>query len=396
MVNEKYYGYGTAPSPIRELFNYGLAKAKEVGRENIFDYSLGNPSIPAPKIINDTIRRLLDTEDPIKLHGYSMNAGFEATREAVAANLSRRFGCNAKAGEIYMTAGAAPALAAVSRAVVASNEDEILIVAPFFPEYRVIFGATGAQVKITPADTEHFQINLEALEQMLSPHTAALVLNSPNNPCGAIYTEQTLRKVGALLEKKSAEYGRPIYIISDEPYRELVYGGIKVPFTANIYPNTIVCYSWSKSLSLPGERIGYVYVNGMCQDGDKIYAAAIGASREYGQTCASTLWQRVIAECVDEMPNIAPYEENRNLLYRALTEYGYTCVKPDGAFYLFVKAPGGDSKAFSQKAKLEHNLLAVPADGFGCPGYLRLSYCVSRDMIQRSLPALKALVESYR
>lgn len=392
MINEKYYRYGTAPSPIRELFNYGLEQAKIVGKENVFDYSLGNPSIPAPKKVSDTIKKLVDTEDSISLHGYSMTAGFESTRKVVADHLNRRFACDAKADEIFMTAGAAPALVSVAKALTTGPEDEFVIIAPYFPEYKTFFGASDAQIKVVSADTEYFQIDLENLEKTITKHTAAVVLNSPNNPSGVVYTEDTIQKVGSLLLKKEKEYGHPIYIISDEPYRELVYGGVKVPFTVNFYANTIVCYSWSKSLSIPGERIGYIYINGRCAEGKKLYKAVSGAMRVMGQVCAGTLGQRVVAECVDEMPDLASYEENRNLLYNALVEYGYQCAKPDGAFYLFVKAPGGDAKAFSQKAKLEHNLLVVPADGFGCPGYLRLSYCVSKCMIERSLPAFQAMI----
>ncbi|AVM48179.1 pyridoxal phosphate-dependent aminotransferase [Mogibacterium diversum] len=396
MVNEKYHGLGTAPSVIRELFAYGLQQAKVVGKENVFDYSLGNPSIPAPAKVNETIKKLIDTTDSIQLHGYSMAPGFENVRQAIADNLNARFNCNAKASELFMTCGCAPALVSVAHALTTSPEDEFIAIAPFFPEYNVFFTCAGAKLAVVPADTVHFQIDMDALEKTINEHSVAVVINSPNNPSGVVYTEETLKKIAELLEKKSKEYGHPIYIVADEPYRELVYDGVKVTFIPNVYDNTIVCYSWSKSLSLPGERIGYVYVPEKCADAKAVYDTVSGAAREIGSVCPPTLTQKVIGECVGEMPDLAAYEENRNLLYNSLTEYGYECAKPDGAFYLFVKAPNGDAVAYSEKAKLDHNLLVVPGDGFACPGYFRLSYCVSNDMIKRSLPAFKAMIESYK
>ena len=396
MVNEKYHGLGTAPSVIRELFAYGLQQAKVVGKENVFDYSLGNPSIPAPAKVNETIKNLIDNTDSIQLHGYSMAPGFENVRQAIADNLNARFNCNAKASELFMTCGCAPALVSVAHALTTSPEDEFIAIAPYFPEYDVFFTCAGAKLAVVPADTVHFQIDMEALEKTINEHSVAVVINSPNNPSGVVYTEETLKKIAELLDRKSKEYGHPIYIVADEPYRELVYDGVKVTFIPNVYDNTIVCYSWSKSLSLPGERIGYVYVSEKCADAKAVYDAVSGAAREIGSVCPPTLTQKVIGECVGEMPDLAAYEENRNLLYSTLTEYGYECAKPDGAFYLFVKAPNGDAVAFSEKAKLEHNLLVVPGDGFACSGYFRLSYCVSNDMIKRSLPAFKAMIESYK
>ena len=396
MVNEKYHGLGTAPSVIRELFAYGLQQAKVVGKENVFDYSLGNPSIPAPAKVNETIKKLIDTTDSIQLHGYSMAPGFENVRQAIADNLNARFNCSAKASELFMTCGCAPALVSVAHALTTSPEDEFIAIAPFFPEYNVFFTCAGAKLAVVPADTVHFQIDMDALEKTINEHSVAVVINSPNNPSGVVYTEETLKKIAELLERKSKEYGHPIYIVADEPYRELVYDGVKVTFIPNVYDNTIVCYSWSKSLSLPGERIGYVYVPEKCADAKAVYDTVSGAAREIGSVCPPTLAQKVIGECVGEMPDLAAYEENRNLLYSSLTEYGYECAKPDGAFYLFVKAPNGDAVAYSEKAKLDHNLLVVPGDGFACPGYFRLSYCVSNDMIKRSLPAFKAMIESYK
>ena len=396
MVNQEYYTLGTAPSVIRQLFAYGLEQAKVVGPENVYDYSLGNPSIPAPKKVNESIKKIVDETDSIKLHGYSMAPGFEEARAAVAKDLAARFGLDVKASELFFTCGAAPALISIIKALIVDADTEIMAIAPFFPEYRPFVNANGGKLVVVPADTKAFQIHLDAVEERITAHTQAIIINSPNNPSGVVYTEETLRGLAALLERKSAEYGHPIYIIADEPYRELVYGGVKVPFIPCLYKNTIVCYSYSKSLSLPGERIGYVYVPGFADDSHDVYAAIAGAARIMGHVCPPTLMQKVIEYCAEERPDLVAYDENRNLLYNSLTEMGYECAKPDGAFYLFVKAPNGDANAFSEKAKLGHNLLVVPADGFGCPGFFRLSYCVSNDMIRRSLPAFKAMIESYK
>ncbi len=396
MVNQEYYTLGTAPSVIRQLFAYGLEQAKVVGPENVYDYSLGNPSIPAPKKVNEFIKKIVDETDSIKLHGYSMAPGFEEARAAVAKDLAARFGLDVKASELFFTCGAAPALISIIKALIVDADTEIMAIAPFFPEYRPFVNANGGKLVVVPADTKAFQIHLDEVEKRITKHTQAIIVNSPNNPSGVVYTEETLKGLAALLERKSAEYGHPIYIIADEPYRELVYGGVKVPFIPCLYKNTIVCYSYSKSLSLPGERIGYVYVPGFADDSHDVYAAISGAARIMGHVCPPTLMQKVIECCAEERPDLVAYDENRNLLYNSLTEMGYECAKPDGAFYLFVKAPNGDANAFSEKAKLGHNLLVVPADGFGCPGFFRLSYCVSNDMIRRSLPAFKAMIESYK
>ncbi|MDO4810857.1 MAG: pyridoxal phosphate-dependent aminotransferase [Eubacteriales bacterium] len=396
MVNQEFYHLGTAPSVIRQLFAYGLQQAAIVGAENVYDYSLGNPSIPAPAKVNRSIHEIVDEIDSIKLHGYSMAAGFDTARDAVAADLSKRFGLDIKGSELFFTCGAAPALISIIKAMIVDSNSEIMVIAPFFPEYRPFITANGGKMVVVPADTEAFQVHLDAVEERITANTQAIIVNSPNNPSGVVYTEETLKSLAALLERKSAEYGHPIYIIADEPYRELVYGGVKVPFIPCLYKNTIVCYSYSKSLSLPGERIGYVYVPGFADDSAAVYAAVSGAARIMGHVCPPTLLQKVIERCAEERPDLVAYDENRNLLYHSLTEMGYECAKPDGAFYLFVKAPNGDANAFSEKAKLEHNLLVVPADGFGCPGYFRLSYCVANDMIKRSLPAFKAMIESYQ
>ena len=394
MVNQTFYELGTAPSVIRQLFAYGLEQAKIVGKENVFDYSLGNPSIPAPKKVNESIHKLVDETDSIQLHGYSMAPGFEEPRQAIAADLSRRFGLDVRGSDLFLTCGAAPALISVIKALVVDGDSEIMVIAPFFPEYAPFIAANGGKMVMVPADTKAFQVQLDEVEKRITPHTQAIIVNSPNNPSGVVYTEETLRDLAALLERKSAQYGHPIYIIADEPYRELVYGGVKVPFIPCLYKNTIVCYSYSKSLSLPGERIGYVYVPAFADDSAAVYAAISGAARAIGHVCPPTLIQLAIARCADELPDLAAYDENRQLLYRELTEMGYQCAKPDGAFYLFVRAPGGDDAAFCEKAKREHNLLVVPGTGFECPGFVRLSYCVSNDMIRRSLPAFRALIHT--
>lgn len=396
MVNQEFYNLGTAPSAIRQLFAYGLEQAAKLGADKVFDYSLGNPSIPAPKKVNESICSIVKETDSIKLHGYSMAPGFDTARKAVAADLSKRFALDVKASELFLTCGAAPALISIIKALVVDSDSEIMVIAPFFPEYRPFITSNGGKMVMVPADTEAFQVHLDEVEKRISAHTQAIIVNSPNNPSGVVYTEETLKGLAALLERKSKEYGHPIYIIADEPYRELVYGGVKVPFIPCLYRNTIVCYSYSKSLSLPGERIGYVYVPGFADDSAAVYAAVSGAARIMGHVCPPTLMQLVIERCAEQRPDLVAYDENRNLLYNSLTEMGYQCAKPDGAFYLFVKTPGGDANAFSEKAKTAYNLLVVPADGFGCPGFFRLSYCVANDMIRRSLPAFKAMMELYR
>lgn len=392
MINSNCYKLGAEPSVIRSLFAYGLQQAALVGPDKVYDYSLGNPSIPAPAAVNDSIRDIVDGMDSIQVHGYTVAAGLTDARKAVAEDLERRFGLPVKGDELFFTCGAAPALISVIKALAVGSDSEIMLLAPFFPEYVPFVEENGAKAVIVPPDTRSFQIALDKLEALLSPRTQAVIVNSPNNPSGVVYSRESLAGLAALLEHKGAEYGHPIYIIADEPYRELVYDGAEVPFIPCIYKNTVVCYSYSKSLSLPGERIGYVYVPGFAQDSRELYTAIAGAARIMGHVCPPSLMQLVIGRCAAVRPDLAAYDENRRLLYGSLTAMGYECVKPQGAFYLLVKAPGGDSMAFSEKAKLQQNLLLVPTDGFGCPGYLRLSYCVSRDMIERSLPAFKALL----
>lgn len=393
MFNSTAMELGSNSSCIRELFEFGLHQKAIVGAENVYDYSIGNPSIPAPVEVGEAICDILATEDSIQVHGYTSAVGYDGVRKAVAEDLAERSGMNIRPENLFFTCGAAPALMATLRALNVDAQTEIIAVAPFFPEYRPFVQASGSRLVVVEADTKAFQIDLEGVERAISSHTQAIIINSPNNPSGVVYTADTLQKLAVLLTKKSQEYGHPIYIISDEPYRELVYGGVEVPFVPAIYPNTVICYSYSKSLSLPGERIGYVCVPDCAQQSSELYTCVKGAARMDGHVCAPSLLQRVIARCAKLRPDLRNYDENRVLLYEALTSYGYECAKPDGAFYLFVKAPGGDAKVFSERAKME-NLLVVPSDDFGVKGYFRLSYCVSNDMIHRSLPAFKKLIEA--
>ena len=387
MFNKTAYELGSVRSYIREVFEYGRQQAKIVGEENVFDYSLGNPSIPAPEKVNETIINVLNTESSIKVHGYTSGPGDDTIREAVAKNLTERFGKVIRPANLFFTCGAAPALMTALTAL-ACEDSEVIAIAPFFPEYKPFIESSGNKFVMVPADTTSFQIDMAALESLVNEHTQAIIVNSPNNPSGVVFSQETLEKVGAILGAAAEKYGHPIYIIADEPYRELVYDGVEVPFIPNVYKDTIVCYSWSKSLSLPGERIGYVLVPDDATDSAELFAAVAGAARMLGHVCAPSLIQRAVAACCDIMPDLEAYDVNRNLLYNGLTEIGYECAKPQGAFYLFVKAPGGDAMAFAEKAK-KKNLLIVPSDSFGVPGYFRLSYCVSKEMIERSLPAFK-------
>ena len=391
MINQQAYALGANRSCIRDLFEYGRQRAAVVGEENVYDYSLGNPSIPSPPQVEHAIREILADTDSLQIHGYTSAVGDYAARKAIADDLNDRYHAGVKPEELFLGCGAAPELVAVFRALAVENA-EILAIAPYFPEYKPFVEAAGATLKVVPPDVPGFQIRLEAVEAMLTPHTVGIIVNSPNNPAGTVYTAETLRGLAALLTRKSEEYGHPIYIVADEPYRELVYGGVVAPFIPLIYPNTIVCYSYSKSLSLPGERIGYIYVPQKATDGKELYAAVAGAARACGHVCAPSLWQKVIARCAGLRPDLAAYDRNRMALYQGLSAMGYEIAKPDGAFYLFVKAPGGDANAFSERAKAR-DLLVVPGDGFGCPGYFRVCYCVSYEMILKSLPVFKELLE---
>ena len=391
MINETAYALGANRSCIRDLFEYGCQRAAIVGRENVYDYSLGNPSIPSPPAVNETICRILADTEPLAVHGYTSAVGDLSARQAIADDLNARYHAGVRPEELFLGCGAAPELVAVFRALAVPGA-EILAIAPYFPEYKPFAESAGAVFKVVPPDVPGFQIDLAGVEAMLTPRTQAIIVNSPNNPSGVVYTEETLNALGALLTRKGQEYGHPIYIVADEPYRELTYG-CDAPFIPNIYPNTIVCYSYSKSLSLPGERIGCVHVPRQAADSAALYAAVAGAARACGHVCAPSLWQKVIARCAHLRPDLAAYDKNRKALYEGLTAMGYEMAKPDGAFYLFIKAPGGDANEFSERAKAK-DLLVVPGDGFGCPGYFRICYCVSYEMIQKSLPVFRALIEN--
>ena len=391
MINKNMYALGANRSCIRELFEYGRQRAAVVGAENVFDYSLGNPSIPAPAGVNEAIAAVIAEMPSLAVHGYTSAPGDLGLRQAVADDLNERYNAGVRANDLFIGCGAAPELVSVIRALAVENS-EFIAVAPFFPEYRPFVESSGGKLVVVPADIPNFQIDFAALENALNANTQAIILNSPNNPAGTVYTAETLEKLAALLARKGAEYGKTIYIISDEPYRELVYGDAVAPWVPGIYDNTVVCYSWSKSLSLPGERVGYVYVSEKCADHDALYAAVAGAARSIGHVCAPSLMQKVIARCVGLRPDLKAYDENRRLLSESLASYGYEMAKPDGAFYLFVKAPGGSSRDFSEKAKLQ-DLLVVPGDDFGCPEYFRICYCVSHDLIERSLPIFEKLIK---
>lgn len=393
MINERMERLGKVRSVIRELFEYGKKRKAEIGEDKVFDFSLGNPSVPAPPCVNEAISQLLSEKNSLELHGYTSAQGDASVRKTIAEYLNGRHGTRFTADSIYMTVGAAASLTICLNALVCPG-DEVLAFAPFFPEYRVFSEGAGAVFKALPP-TEDFQVDPARLAEAITPQTKAVIVNSPNNPSGVVLTEASIKGLCAVLREKSAEYGAPIYLITDEPYRELVYDGVDVPFVSNYYENTLVCYSFSKSLSIPGERIGYIAVTPDMPAASEVYAAVCGAGRALGYVCAPSLFQQVAARCIGATADVSVYRHNRDLLYGALTEYGYTCVKPDGAFYLFVKALEPDATAFCEKAK-EKELLLVPADTFGCPGYVRISYCVSTEQIENSLPAFKALAQEYK
>jgi len=392
MINQYMYSLGANRSCIRDLFEYGLEKAKEIGRENVYDYSLGNPSTPVPEKFSESLRALT-YENSLSVHGYTPAAGAAEARTAIADDLTARFGVKINAGDLFFTCGEAAAITAVVSALAVENA-QVLAIAPYFAEYKVYVEGNGASFAAVPADTENFQINIPALRDMISANTQAIIINSPNNPSGVIYSEETLKAVAAVLEEKSAEYGHPVYLIADEPYRELVYDGAVVPFVPAIYKNTVVCYSYSKSLSMPGDRVGYVCIPSFVEDHDMLFAAVAGAARANGHVCAPALIQKAVARCAELRPDIEVYDTNRKLLYKELSSYGYTCVKPNGAFYMLIKAPDGNAKAFSEFCK-QYNLLIVPCADFGIPEFLRLSTCVSTEMIKRSLSAFKKAIEEY-
>ncbi|MBQ4324454.1 MAG: pyridoxal phosphate-dependent aminotransferase [Clostridia bacterium] len=394
MVNRKAWELGSSRSVIRELFAYGQQQRQALGDDAVCDFSLGNPATPPPKGVLEALTRLTQSEDPTALHGYTAAEGAAATREAVARSLNARFSAGVTRGDVFMTAGAAPALTAVFAALTVSPDTEFLALAPYFPEYAVFTGIKGARMRVVPSAAD-FSLDPAALDACLTPAVQAVILKSPNNPSGMVYTEENLRQVAEVLTRRSREWGHPIYIVCDEPYRELVYDGKAVPYVPGIYPNTVVCYSYSKCLSLPGDRIGYVLVPPTCEEHGDLLAAVAGAARAIGHVCAPATYQVLVRECADEAPDLAFYDENRRLLYGALSEMGYELVYLAGAFYLLCRAPEGDGDAFSARAR-EQNLLVVSGAGFGAPAYVRIAYCVSRETVLRSLPIFRRLMEEER
>lgn len=391
MYNETMYERGNAPSAIRELFAYGMERKAQIGEDKVFDFSIGNPSVPAPDSVAETIRELADMA-PAQLHAYSAAQGLESTRAAIAENLNKRFGTHYTADNLYLTMGAAACLSACFTALIKPG-DEIIVIAPYFPEYRIWIEFAGGVCVEVPAREDNFQIDLDALEQVITEKTKAVVINTPNNPVGTVYTRETLEGLADVLVQAEQRFGHDIYLISDEPYRELTYG-VEVPWVPAIYPNTLVCYSWSKSLSLPGDRIGYVLVPNEAHDSREVYLAVCGAGRSLGYICAPVFFQHVIERCVDEPTNVEAYAVNREILTHALDELGYEYIEPDGAFYLWIKALEPDAQAFSNKAK-EHELLLVPSDSFGVDGWVRAGYCIDKSTIEHSIPAFAALKADY-
>ena len=394
MVSEEMYVLGTKKSTIRTIFEFGQKRAAEVGAENVFDFSLGNPNVPAPDFIRDAAVDILMHGDPTEVHGYTIAPGKPTVREALAADLKRRFGMEVTGKNLFMTAGAAASVTITFKALTEPG-DEFVTFAPFFPEYRVFVEACGGKLVVVTAKTDDFQIDLTALERALTPQTKAVIVNSPNNPSGAVYRETTIRRLADLLRAKEQEYGHPIFIVADEPYREIVYDGASVPCIPLFYDNTIVCYSYSKSFSLPGERIGYIVVPNTAADFARIYGAIAGAARVLTHVNAPSLWQLVVARCAGKAADLSTYAKNAALLYDGLTALGFSCVRPQGAFYLFPQALEPDDAAFCRRAQ-EYDLLLVPGRDFGCPGYFRAAYCVRTKMIEKSLPQFKELAKSYK
>ena len=394
MINRKMQKLGARRSSIRELFEYGKIKKSELGDDAVFDFSLGNPSVPAPEVVNEKLIRLIEESDPVALHGYTSAEGDIHVRQKIVDYLNRKYGERFSPECVYMTVGAAAALTISLNALISTGE-EVIAIAPYFPEYKVFTEGAGGRLVSVPATDGVFHLDLRAIEAAINPNTAAVLINSPNNPTGAIYGEKEIRALSLILSEKSREFGKTIYLISDEPYRELAYGGASVPFITKYYDNTLVCYSFSKCLSIPGERIGYILISPQMNDFTAVREAICGAGRSLGFVCAPSLLQGLVAECLGETADISVYDKNRLLLLDKLTEYGYEVAEPEGAFYLFIKSPSLDGVEFSERAK-KMNLLLVPSDDFGYKGYVRLSYCVDTEMIQRSLPYFKKLIEGYK
>ena len=394
MYNERAYQLGSKRSTIREIFEYAKKRSEEIGGENVFDFSIGNPSVPAPDAVNEAIVRIVNEMPSVALHGYTSAQGDKDVRDKIAANYTRRFGVPISGDDLYMTCGAAASLTITLRALTCAG-DEFIVFAPYFPEYAVFVQGAGAKLTVLASDPNTMLPDFKALEKALTPRVKGVLINSPNNPSGVVYGEETMQTLADLLKKKSEEYGNPIYLISDEPYRELVYDKeTVVPCPMAYYDNTVVCYSYSKSLSMPGDRVGYIAVNPKAADGKAVYAAVCGAGRELGYVCAPALFQRVAAECDGMTADVSVYKRNRDLLYNGLKECGFTCIYPDGAFYLFMKAAEEDAAAFCERAK-KYELLFVNGADFGCKGWVRIAYCVQTEKLEKALPLFKRLAEEY-
>lgn len=393
MINNLCKELGNSPSVIRELFEYGKKRKAEIGDENVFDFSIGNPNVAPPQIVTDALINLLQTKEPTSLHGYTSAVGDNYVRECISNHLNTTYNAQTTADLIYITAGAASALTSSLHAVL-NHGDEVIVFAPYFPEYKVFIEKAGGVLKVINCLQPNFMPDYDKLEKSITKNTKCVIINSPNNPTGAVYKEEDIKKICDILDKKQKEFNSSIYLISDEPYRELVYDKIKYPFITNFYKNSIVCYSFSKSLSLPGERIGYALVNPACQNAQEVFCAICGGARALGYVCAPALFQYLLPYCISKTADISIYKKNRDILYNALTEFGYEVVKPDGAFYLFVKTLEQDANKFSQTAK-NFELLLVPSSSFGYEGYVRISYCVSTTQIEKSLPAFKKLFDFY-
>ena len=393
MVSAKMYELGTKKSTIRTIFEFGRKRAAEVGEENIFDFSLGNPNVPTPEFVKNAAIDILQNSEPSAVHGYTVAPGNPQVREILAKSINERFGTKFAGKNIFITAGAAAAIT-ISFKALAEDGDEFITFAPYFPEYKVFVESVGAKLNVVPAQPQDWQINFDAFEKTLTPKVKAVIINSPNNPSGAVYSVDTIKKLAQILNKKSEEFNHAIFVISDEPYREIAYG-VEVPYVPNFYDNTLVCYSYSKSFSLPGERIGYIVVPDAVADFGKIFGAVAGAARVLTHVNAPSLWQLVVAKCAGKPSDISIYERNAKLLYNGLIDAGFECVKPQGAFYLFPKALEADDYAFCERAK-KYDLLLVPGADFGCKGYFRAAYCIKTETIEKSLPLFKKLAEEYK
>ena len=394
MINQKMYELGTKKSTIRTIFEFGRKRAAEVGEENIYDFSLGNPNVPTPEYVKDAAIDILTNMEPSAVHGYTVAPGNPEVRKALAASVNKRFGTDFTANNFFITAGAAAAIT-ISFKALAEKDDEFITFAPFFPEYRAFVESVGGRLTVVKAQPADWQIDFTAFRQLINEHTKAVIVNSPNNPSGAVYSEATIKELAAILQEKQQEYGHPIFIIADEPYREIAFEGYEVPYIPDYYENTLVCYSYSKSFSLPGERIGYIVVPDAVTDFGKVYGAIAGAARVLTHVNAPSLWQLVIGRCADKPSDISTYVKNGQLLYNGLIEAGFECVKPQGAFYLFPKCLEEDDYAFCERAK-KYDLLLVPGTDFGCPGYFRAAYCIKTETIEKSLPLFKKLAAEYK